>query len=73
MKYFSAWPRWARILSVTLVVAASVAGGVALQYQSLTPQPAGKTALAHTFEATPRAWLDHPKDVSEFERALAAP
>jgi len=72
MKYLSALPRWARIVSVVLVVAASVAGGVALQYQSLAPKAAGKTTLAHQFEATPRAWLDRPKDVSEFERALAA-
>jgi cell division protease FtsH len=72
MKYLSAWPRWARILCVALVVAASIAGGVALQYRSLAPKAAGKTTLAHQFEAAPGAWLQHPKDVSEFERLLAA-
>lgn len=71
MKLFSSWPKWARILSVSVVVSAAVAGGIAAQYLSLTPQADGKTTLAHQFEAAPRAWLDRPRDVSDFERLLA--
>jgi cell division protease FtsH len=72
MKSVSSWPRWAQVLAGLAAVAALFGAGVAIEYQSLTPPPAGRTALAHTFEAAPRAWLDHPKDASDVERTLAA-
>lgn len=71
MKFFSSWPRWAQITSVILAVLFVFAGAVAVEYRSLAPDLAGKTALARQFEAEPRAWLDHPKDASELEQALA--
>lgn len=70
MKFFPSWPRWAKILSLVFAVMATLVGAVALEYRSLAPKSAGKTALAQQFEATPWAWLEHPKDASEFERLL---
>ena len=71
MKSVSSWPRWAQTVAGLAAVAAVFSAGVAIEYQSLNLRPTGRTALAHTFEATPRAWLDHPKDASDVERTLA--
>jgi cell division protease FtsH len=70
MKSVSSWPRWAQALVGVAAVLLLLAAGVAFEYQSLTPHLTGKTTLAQQFEATPRAWLDHPKDVSELERTI---
>jgi len=72
MKSVSAWPRWAYYLCGSLAGLLVLAAAVAFEYQSMSPRSSGKTALAQQFEATPRAWLDQPRDASELERSLAA-
>jgi len=72
MKSVSSWPRWAQVLAGLAAVLALFSAGVAIEYRSLNPHPAGRTALAQAFEAAPRAWLDHPKDASDVERIIAA-
>jgi cell division protease FtsH len=71
MKSVSAWPRWAYYLCGSLAGLLVLAAAVAFEYQSMSPRSSGKTALAQQFEATPRAWLDQPRDASELERSLA--
>ncbi|MCW7539410.1 AAA family ATPase [Aquabacterium sp. A7-Y] len=71
MKPFKSWPRWAQYLAGTSVGVLVLAAAVALDFRTRAPDVGNKTALALEFEAEPRRWLDHPKDVSEFERALA--
>jgi cell division protease FtsH len=72
MKSFSAWPRWVQALVVALAGAVVLAAAVTFEYRSYTPTVSGRSALAQQFEAHPHAWLDHPRDLSDFERALAA-
>jgi cell division protease FtsH len=72
MKSVSSWPRWVQALAGLAAVLALFSAGVAIEYRSLNPHPAGRTALAQAFEAAPRAWLDHPKDASDVERIIAA-
>lgn len=71
MKSFSSWPRWAQALAASLSFLIVLSGFVALEYRNLLPDPVGKTELARGFEAAPRAWLEQPRDASEFERRLA--
>lgn len=70
MKSFSAWPRWAQVLSASLSLLILLGGFVALEYRNLQPSAVGKTELARRFEAAPRAWLEQPRDASEFESLL---
>lgn len=70
MKYLSTWPRWALYLAGSLASLLVLAAAVAFEYRGTLPAHEGKTALARQFEAEPRAWLDQPRDVSEFERTL---
>ncbi len=72
MKSVSSWPRWAQVLATSVAVVLLLCAGVAFEYEALTPHPTGKTTLAQQFEATPRAWLDQPRDVSDLERTLAS-
>jgi cell division protease FtsH len=72
MKLLSAWPRWAQYVAAATLAAAAFGAGVAFDYRSRQPSTAGKTPLAQQFEAAPRLWLDHPKDASDFERAVGA-
>lgn len=72
MKSVSSWPRWAKALAGLAAVLGVFGAGVAIEYRSAHPQTADRTALAQAFEATPRAWLDQPKDASDIERTLAA-
>jgi cell division protease FtsH len=72
MKFFSAWPRWAKATGAAAALTGALVAGVALHYQRQAPDGAGKTALAQQFEAAPHAWLDAPRDASDFERALQA-
>ncbi|MCM5678124.1 AAA family ATPase [Schlegelella sp. S2-27] len=70
MKSFKTWPRWAQYLAGTSAGILVLAAAVAMDYHTQAPASAQKTELAQRFERDARAWLDHPRDVSEFERAL---
>jgi len=72
MKSVSSWPRWAQIVAGVSAVMVVLVAAVTLEFQAQAPAVAGRTTLAQGFESAPRAWLDHPKDVSELERAVAA-
>ncbi|MFT3857642.1 MAG: AAA family ATPase [Aquabacterium sp.] len=71
MKPFKNWPTWLQVLLFVLLAVAAIAGLVAIDYHHAQPSRTGKTELASQFEAAPREWLDHPRDVSAFEAALA--
>lgn len=70
MKPFKTWPRWAQYLAGTSAGILVLAAAVAMDYHTQAPPSANKTELAQQFERDARAWLEHPRDVSEFERAL---
>ncbi|WKB54029.1 ATP-dependent metallopeptidase FtsH/Yme1/Tma family protein [Eleftheria terrae] len=70
MKPFKTWPRWAKYLAGSAAGISVLAAAVAMDYHTQAPAKANKTPLALQFQAEARSWLDHPKDVSEFERAL---
>ncbi|MFZ5519963.1 MAG: AAA family ATPase [Pseudomonadota bacterium] len=72
MKRFKTWPRWLQILITLLCGLSAIGMLVAADYLAERPDGRARTALAQRFEATPRAWLDQPVDVSVLERALAA-
>lgn len=70
MKPFKTWPRWARYLAGTAAGILVLAAAIAVDYHTGTASPGQKTELAQQFEREARSWLDHPRDVSEFEQAL---
>jgi cell division protease FtsH len=70
LKPFTAWPLWSQVIAILAGTVGFIAFLVVLQYQADVPSTAEKTPLARHFEATPRAWLSNPRDVSEFERTL---
>ncbi|HWP18934.1 MAG TPA: AAA family ATPase [Burkholderiaceae bacterium] len=72
MKPFASWPRWAQVLAGTLAGLAVLAAAVAVDYHTTGPTPGSRTELAQQFERDARSWLDHPRDVSDFERAIVA-
>ncbi|MDB6001566.1 MAG: ftsH [Rhizobacter sp.] len=72
MKFVKAWPRWLQVVAGTVAVLAVVGAAIAVDFGAEVATPAQRTPLAVQFEAQPQAWLAHPADVSQFERALAA-
>jgi cell division protease FtsH len=72
MKFVKTWPRWLQVVAGTACVLALVGAGIALDLEAGSGSPAQRTPLAAQFEADPGAWLSNPRDVSDFERALAA-
>jgi cell division protease FtsH len=62
------WMKWAAVVLLAL----SLLGLVVLQQRAATEAQARKNPTALAFEANPESWLAHPKEASEFERAVGA-
>lgn len=64
--------RWIKLGVAALVVSALLAGMALLQERAASEAKARKNATALAFEREAERWLAHPKEASEFERAIAA-
>jgi cell division protease FtsH len=63
--------KWMKV-TAALLLAASVLGLLMLQERAASEAQARKNPTALAFEKNPEAWLAHPKEASEFERAVSA-
>ncbi len=60
------------IAGIAILVLLSLIGLDLLQQRAASEAQARKNPTALVFETTPEAWLAHPKEASEFERAVMA-
>jgi len=63
--------KWMTVVAAVLLVL-SLAGLALLQQHAATEAQSRKNPTALAFEQNPEAWLSHPREASEFERAIAA-